>query len=194
MYDAVLHNAAIAEQRSTVLARLGLRPGAYTLATVHRPRNTDDPLRLQRVLSALAEVPGPVVFPVHPRTRQRIAQFGISLPESGIGKLALIDPVGYLDILVLEKNSRLILTDSGGMQKEAYFFAVPCLTLREETEWVETIDAGWNRLVGADQSAIVQSAVEFHPPVGSPPPLFGDGQAAAKIVAALFASGENADI
>ena len=180
--------------RSPVLARLGLRPGAYALATVHRPRNTDDPLRLQRILSALAEIPGPVVFPVHPRTHQRIAEFGISLPESGIGKLALVDPVGYLDILVLEKNSRLILTDSGGMQKEAYFFAVPCLTLREETEWIETVNAGWNRLVGADQAAIVQAALEFRPPAGSPPPLFGDGQAAAKIAAALSVSRANVDI
>jgi UDP-GlcNAc3NAcA epimerase len=193
MYDAVLHNAKVAEQRSTVLDRLGLQPRAYTLATIHRPRNADDPLRLQSVLDALAEIPEPVVFPVHPRTRQRMAEFDLSLPPSAVGRLIPIDPVGYLDMLVLEKNARLILTDSGGMQKEAYFFAVPCLTLREETEWVETVDAGWNRLVGADALAIVRSALEFRP-IGSPPPLFGDGQAAAKIAALLFPSETNAGI
>ena len=190
MFDAVLHNATLAEQRSTILARLGLQPGAYTLVTIHRPGNTDDPLRLQSILDALAEIPGPVVFPVHPRTRQRLAEFDLSLPPSGAGVLMPIDPVGYLDILMIEKNARLILTDSGGIQKEAYFFAVPCLTLREETEWVETVQAGWNRLVGADRAAIVQSALEFQP-AGSPPPLFGDGQAAAKIAALLVTQGAN---
>jgi UDP-N-acetylglucosamine 2-epimerase len=192
MYDAVLHNATLAEQRSTVLARLGLQPGAYTLVTIHRPRNTDDPPRLQGILDALVEIPGPVVFPVHPRTRQRLSEFGLSFPASGAGKLTPIDPVGYLDILVLEKNARLILTDSGGMQKEAYFFAVPCLTLREETEWVETVQAGWNRLVGAERATIVESALDFQP-AGSPPPLFGDGQAATRVATLLVARGTNED-
>jgi UDP-N-acetylglucosamine 2-epimerase len=96
----------------------------------------------------------------------------------------LIDPIGYLDMLVLERNASLILTDSGGVQKEAFFFAVPCLTLREETEWVETVDAGWNQLVGADQEAIVQAARGFRPG-GLPPPLFGDGCAAEKIAVLL---------
>jgi UDP-N-acetylglucosamine 2-epimerase len=190
MYDAVLRNARVAEQRSKVLDRLGLQSQAYTLATIHRPRNADDSLRLQTILGALAEIPEPVIFPVHPRTRQRMAEFDLSFPAPGGGRPTPIDPVGYLDMLVLEKNARLILTDSGGIQKEAYFFAVPCLTLREETEWVETVDAGWNRLVGADPAAIVRMARDFRP-VGSPPPLFGDGQAAPKIVTLLLARGTN---
>jgi UDP-GlcNAc3NAcA epimerase len=182
MYDAVLYNAALAERRSGVLARLALSPGEYTLATVHRPHNADDPGRLQAILAALEELAagGPVIVPVHPRTRKAMDALGYR-PGTG---LRIIDPVGYLDMISLEKHARLIVTDSGGVQKEAYFFAVPCLTLREETEWVETVAAGWNRLVGADRAAIVQAARELQP-VGSPPPLFGDGHAADKIAALL---------
>jgi UDP-N-acetylglucosamine 2-epimerase len=186
MYDAVLFNAELAEGGSTVLERLDLEPGGYALATVHRPRNTDDAQRLQNIVAAFAELQIPVVFPVHPRTRQRLdgADLDSGLPQSSHPRL--IEPVGYLDMLVLEKNASLILTDSGGVQKEAYFFAVPCLTLREETEWVETVDAGWNVLVGADREAIVAAASEFKP-VGVPPRMFGDGRAAAKIVELLCA-------
>ncbi len=180
MYDALLHNVALAEQRSGVLARLGLSPGHYALATLHRPANTDDPARLGAILAALEEIGQeyPVVFPVHPRTRQRLPQYPIS-------NVQLTEPVGYLDMLVLEKNTRLILTDSGGVQKEAYLFGVPCLTLRDETEWVETVEAGWNLLVGADRAAIVRAAREFRPP-GSPSPLFGDGRASQRIAAMLM--------
>jgi UDP-N-acetylglucosamine 2-epimerase len=184
MYDAVLHNAALAEERSDLLARLGLEPGKYALATVHRPGNTDDPDRLRSILAALADLEMPVLFPVHPRTRQCMARFDLG-PESKSGSLTFIDPVGYLDMLALEKHARLIVTDSGGVQKEAYFFAVPCLTLREETEWVETVEAGWNRLVGADPVAIVQAAYDSRP-TGSPLPVFGDGHAAERIAAALI--------
>jgi UDP-GlcNAc3NAcA epimerase len=185
MYDAVLHNATLAQERSDVLARLGLKPGSYALVTIHRPGNTDDPTRLSAILAALKEIgaDGPVVFPIHPRTRQRIAEYGLD-PRANTPYPGYIDPVGYLDMLVLERHARLILTDSGGVQKEAFFFAVPCLTLREETEWVETVEAGWNRLVGADPAAIVRAAREFRP-VGSPPPLLGDGRAAERIAALL---------
>jgi UDP-N-acetylglucosamine 2-epimerase len=189
MYDAIIYNATLAESRSSVLERLHLRSGGYALATVHRPHNTDDPDRLGSILEAFSEIPLPVVFPVHPRTRQRLAKFGLSPPLFNIhhasDSVNLIDPVGYLDMLVLERNAHLILTDSGGVQKEAYFFAVPCLTLREETEWVETVDAGWNQLVGADQEAIVQAAARGFRPAGPPPPLFGDGRAAEKIAVLL---------
>jgi UDP-N-acetylglucosamine 2-epimerase len=167
-----------------VLARLDLEPGGYALATVHRPRNTDNAERLQSILMAFAQIGEPVIFPIHPRTRQRLAESGPELPESEGQNVRLIDPVGYLDMLTLERNARLILTDSGGVQKEAYFFAVPCLTLREETEWVETVEAGWNLLVGADRAAILRGAREFRPG-GSPPPCFGDGHAADRIVALL---------
>jgi UDP-GlcNAc3NAcA epimerase len=182
MYDALIYNITLAEQRSDVLCRLGLSPGAYALATVHRPHNTDDLDRLRAILAALEEigVDGRIVFPAHPRTRRAMDALGYQSSPS----LEIIEPVGYLDMLMLEKHARLILTDSGGVQKEAYLFGIPCLTLREETEWVETVDAGWNYLVGADRASIVHAAREFRP-VGSPPPLFGDGQASKRIVTLL---------
>jgi len=182
MYDALLYNTALAQKRSNVLARLALTPGRYALATVHRPRNTDNPDRLQAILEALDEIGRefPVVLPAHPRTRKAMAGLGLRL---GPG-LRVVDPVGYLDMLVLERHACLILTDSGGVQKEAYFFGVPCLTLREETEWIETVEAGWNRLVGADRAAIVRAAREFRPQ-GTPPSFFGDGHASERIVEIL---------
>jgi UDP-GlcNAc3NAcA epimerase len=185
MYDAVLHNASHAERHSAVLDRLHQSPKGYALATIHRPSNTDDPARLENILAALAALDVPVIFPVHPRTRQRIVDAGLeSLSRSG--SLRPIEPVGYLDMLLLEKHASLILTDSGGVQKEAYFFAVPCLTLRQETEWVETVKAGWNRLVDGDRSAILHAARSFRP-TGTPPPLFGDGHASTKIAARIAA-------
>lgn len=180
MYDAILYNTALANQRSDALTRLGLSSGGYVLATVHRPRNTDDPARLRAILASFGEIEGPVIFPVHPRTRQAVAKLG----DSQFPNPQFIEPVGYLDMLMLEQHARLILTDSGGVQKEAYLFHVPCLTLREETEWVETVEAGWNLLVGADRVAIVRAAREFRP-VGPPPLLFGDGHASERIAALL---------
>jgi UDP-N-acetylglucosamine 2-epimerase len=187
MYDAVLQFAEVARRRSTVLARLGLEPKGYLLATVHRPYNTDVPENLEAILLALLELREPVVFPVHPRTRQKIASLGgeLDIGAEGRGGLRLVGPVGYLDMLALEQNARLILTDSGGMQKEAYFFSVPCVTLRPETEWVETVEAGWNILVGADKERIADAVAERDWPRGAPPPVFGDGQAAGRIVAEL---------
>ncbi len=189
MYDAVLYNARLAEQKSNALERLNLTPQRYALATVHRPRNTDNAQRLGSILSALDEVARtyPVILPAHPRTRQAMEAIGYQQQRTPPGEgLCVTEPVGYLDMLMLEKNARLILTDSGGVQKEAYFFAVPCLTLREETEWVETVEAGWNILVGADRAAIVRLAREFQPARGEKPPaLFGDGDASGKIAALL---------
>ena len=181
MYDAVLYNIALAEQRSDALARLGLVPDSYALATIHRPSNTDDPAQLRAILVALQALAAdyPVIFPVHPRTRRKLAELDLNTSS-----LTLIEPVGYLDMLMLEHHARLILTDSGGVQKEAYFFAVPCLTLRRETEWVETVETGWNRLVGNDLAFTVHLAHDFRP-TGSPPPLFGDGHAAERIAKLL---------
>jgi UDP-N-acetylglucosamine 2-epimerase len=185
MYDAVLYNAGLAEGQATILDRLALEPGGFALATVHRPRNTDDLDRLRSIVTAFDAMPVPVVFPVHPRTRRRLEDTGLEAVLAQAGNLLLIEPVGYLDMLVLEKNAQLILTDSGGVQKEAYFFAVPCLTLREETEWVETVEAGWNLLVGADREAILEAASAFRP-VGVPPNSFGDGHAASRIAELLL--------
>lgn len=186
MYDAVLHNARLAEERSHVLERLGLTPGGFALATIHRPRNTDDPTRLEGILGALQAIAAqkPVVLPIHPRTKKAMDALGYR-PGPG---LEVIAPVSYLDMLMLEKHAALVLTDSGGVQKEAFFFAVPCLTLREETEWPETVQSGWNQLVGADQAAIVQAAIEFRP-TGTPHSLFGNGHAAESIVDLLTAAG-----
>jgi UDP-N-acetylglucosamine 2-epimerase len=185
MYDAVLQFATIARQRSTILQDLGLEQKGYLLATVHRPYNTDVAENLRSILIAFREIEEPVIFPVHPRTRQKIGEiYGtLDLASSDSG-LKLIEPVGYLDMLVLEENARLILTDSGGMQKEAYFFGVPCITLRPETEWIETVEAGWNILTGS-RSAEIQCALHSFTLPDKRPPLFGSGTAALEIVRVL---------
>lgn len=182
MYDAVLQFAEIARQRSNILMDLKLASKGYLLATVHRPYNTDVPENLVNILTAFQEVGERVVFPVHPRTRKKISELGNAVDIERLKlNVQLIEPVGYLDMLTLEQNARLILTDSGGMQKEAYFFGVPCVTLRPETEWVETVEAGWNVVVGAKQERIV-SATRESQPIESPPRLFGDGKASQQIV------------
>ena len=183
MYDAVLQFAEIARQRSTILQDLDLKPKGYLLATVHRPYNTDIPENLRNILTAFLEIGEPIVFPVHPRTRQKIAELdGTFNLERGTCNVQMIEPVGYLDMLMLEQQARLILTDSGGMQKEAYFFGVPCVTLRPETEWVETVEAGWNVVVGAEREQIVEAVNGHVWPQEIPPAIFGNGQAAGQIV------------
>lgn len=182
MFDAALQFAGLARERSNALQELGLAPKSYALATLHRPYNVDDGERLGQVLDALGRLEMPVVFPVHPRTRARLAEMGH--PQSSIFNLQCVDPVGYLDMLALEQNAALILTDSGGVQKEAYFFATPCITLRPETEWVETVAAGWNRLAWGDAEVVLEAARRPWP-TGAPPAAFGDGQASEKIVAHL---------
>ncbi|OQA46720.1 MAG: UDP-2,3-diacetamido-2,3-dideoxy-D-glucuronate 2-epimerase [Chloroflexi bacterium ADurb.Bin325] len=192
MYDAARQFAEVAAARSTILADLGLSSGGYALATLHRPYNTDDPARLRVVLAALNRLGLPVIFPVHPRTRARLAELGgadcAAAADGAAAGLRCVDPVGYMDMLALEQNARLILTDSGGVQKEAYFFAVPCVTLRPETEWVETVQAGWNRLAWGD-AELVLAAARGPWPDGAPPPVFGDGYAAERIAALLHTQG-----
>jgi UDP-GlcNAc3NAcA epimerase len=180
MYDAVLQFAELARQRSTILTDLNLKPKTYLVATVHRPYNTDVPEHLANLLNAFIQLDEPVIFPVHPRTHKKIAELE-SLPALAGSQVLLIEPVGYLDMLVLQQNARMILTDSGGMQKEAFFFGVPCITLRPETEWVETVEAGWNVVVGADKDRINAAVQEFRP-TGTPPAVFGDGQASERVV------------
>jgi UDP-GlcNAc3NAcA epimerase len=184
MYDAVLRFAEVARQRSSVLSELGLEPKSYLLATVHRAYNTDDPDTLANILSALAHVGETVIFPVHPRTRQRIADMNGARARLA-ANVRMTEPVSYLDMLVLEQNARAILTDSGGMQKEAFFFSVPCITLRPETEWLETVESGWNIIAGTDPLSILEAVRRTDWPQGEPPRLFGAGDAAARIVRAL---------
>lgn len=181
MYDAVLHFAARARAQSRIVESLGLRHESYLLATVHRAYNTDDPAVLERLLRALEAIGEQVIFPLHPRTRARLA----SNNTGELEHVRLVDPVGYLDMLALEQHARVILTDSGGVQKEAFFFEVPCVTLRPETEWIETVSSGWNVLAGSDPRAIVDAARNARKPATPPPRVFGDGGAARRIAALL---------
>ncbi len=186
MYDAALHFGRLADRASTVLARLGLDPRGYVLATVHRAENTDDPARLEAVFEGLAQVAAeiPVVLPLHPRTRKALERLGWL--ERASERLRLIEPVGYLDMVALEKNARLIATDSGGVQKEAYFFSVPCVTLRDETEWVELVEAGWNLLAPPRDAQTVARSIRAHQDArGRPVEAYGDGRAAERIVSEL---------
>jgi UDP-N-acetylglucosamine 2-epimerase len=185
MYDAVRQFAGVARRQSTILDRLTLAPRRYLLATLHRPYNVDDPAHLRTLLLTLDALDAPVIFPVHPRTRQKIAALEDSPDRVGaLRNVRLVDPVGYLDMLMLEQHARVILTDSGGMQKEAYCLGVPCVTLRPETEWTETVDAGWNVLAGTDRARIV-AAVTTRVWPDYAPPIFGDGRASEAIVQLL---------
>lgn len=191
MYDATLYYAERAEAHSRVLNRLGLTPGSYILATIHRAENTDSGERLRAIFEALGAIAREikVVVPLHPRTRSRLE--ADALAAVSLGSLCLIEPVGYLDMMLLEKHAKLIVTDSGGVQKEAYFHQVPCITLRTETEWVELVEAGWNRLVRPDNAehmiGALRRALE-RPAVLTGQSLYGSGHAADE-VARLLASG-----
>lgn len=179
MVDALYFFLPKAEQ-SPILNQHSLTPGEYVLATIHRASNTDTAEALAQVLDCLAQSEWPVVWPIHPRTAAALERFALTSSPN----VRLIPPVGYLEMLALEKQARFILTDSGGVQKEAYIFAVPCITLREDTEWVETVAQGWNTLTGSDV-AKVQEALARPRPDTTPPPVFGDGAAAAKIALCL---------
>jgi UDP-N-acetylglucosamine 2-epimerase (non-hydrolysing) len=176
MYDAVLRFGEIAEKKSSILEKLAISPKNYFLATVHRAHSTDSAENLKSIIDAFNQSQQPIIFPIHPRTVNALKQFQLwSLIESS-QSIINIEPVSYLDMLVLEKNAAKILTDSGGIQKEAYFFQVPCITLREETEWVETVADGWNILVGTDKSQIL-NAIQTFSPINPQKMLFGDGKA-----------------
>jgi len=183
MFDATLESLAIARRRSDIRQRLELIPHTYILVTVHRAANTDDPKRLGEIMEALNNINERIVFPMHPRTQKALARLeGEFAPH-----VQVIEPVGYFDMLMLEESARLIMTDSGGVQREAYFLAIPCLTLRQETEWVETVKAGWNRLVGTDPFEIIDAWRTFEPPPERPS-IFGDGHASQYIAAILSRS------
>jgi UDP-GlcNAc3NAcA epimerase len=181
MVDVAYLLAPRARERTEVLAACGVEPGGFLVATAHRAGNVDDPARLERLVALLLAVPGPVVLPVHPRTRARLEAAGLlGRLENGV---RVTPPLGYLEFTALLLHARAVLTDSGGVQKEAYLAGVPCLTLRAVTEWTETVEAGWNVLVDLDAQAAV-AALE-RPPPAERPPLYGDGRAGERVVEAL---------
>jgi UDP-GlcNAc3NAcA epimerase len=179
MYDAALYYSKHAERKSRILNNLKIKKGEYVLATVHRAENTDDPKRMECILAGFAKSRNLIVWPLHPRTKASMERHGLNIPST----VKLLKPVGYLDMLMLEKNAMLIATDSGGMQKEAYFHNVPCVTLRNETEWLELLDVGANRLSlnPESESYEVNSTVNLWSK-----PLYGSGDAAGKIARRLL--------
>src|SRR5881227_589372 len=186
MADVALAFAPVAERRSTALEDHGVEPGGFLLVTAHRAGNVDDPARLARLVELLEALPLPTVFPLHPRTRARLEAAGLFERLEAADRLRLAPPLGYLDFLTLARGARAILTDSGGVQKEAYLLGTPCVTLRDTTEWVETVDAGWNVLVDLDREAAF-AALERKPPPGDRPELYGGGHAAERICDVLGA-------
>ena len=162
-----------------VAKKLGLAPSSYFASTIHRAENTDDPERLRAILTALNTLPAPVVLPMHPRVKRVITEQRIAIGNN----IRAIDPLGYPDMIALVRNARALLTDSGGLQKEAYWLRVPCITLRDETEWVETVDAGWNTLTGSDHARITAAIQKERP--SAHPQLYGDGHTAARIIEAI---------
>ena len=183
MFDAALLAADLSDKHDSILKTTGIKPRAYFLATLHRAENTDNEICLKSILSALNQLSlqMPVVLPVHPRTIKKIIEFDL---EKLTASLKMIDPVSFLQMAVLEKNATLILTDSGGVQKEAYFHGIPCITLRDETEWIETIETGWNILAGCDINQILEASKKRSP--GTPVPEYGTGNASQKIIKNLY--------
>jgi UDP-GlcNAc3NAcA epimerase len=177
MYDSVLHFAKVAEEKSDIMDTLNLNKEDYVLATMHRAENTNNFNRLKNIIEAFNESEEKIILPLHPRTQKYINEYGLTFGKN----IKIIESVGYLAMLMLEKNSKKIVTDSGGVQKEAFFFDKPCITLRNETEWIETVENGWNIIVGADKVKIKDAILNFKcskPKEGH----FGFGDAAKKIV------------
>jgi UDP-GlcNAc3NAcA epimerase len=188
MYDAAVQFGQKAKAQSRILDQLKLTSKSYLLATIHRAENTDDPTRLQNIFSAFDQIAAemPVILPLHPRTRKLLTQYHL---QDLLNKVNIIEPVGFLDMVNLESNARLIVTDSGGVQKEAYFHKVPCVTLRDETEWIETVNAGWNTL--ADVSSADAIAATIHSTMSCSVERkaideYGDGNAASEIVSTIL--------
>lgn len=180
MYDAVLHFMPRVD--SSFLEEVGAT-GDYLLATIHRAENTDSKEKLTNIVEAFNNCGHKVILPLHPRTAKYLEEYGLSFADN----VYIIEPVGYLEMLGLEAGAKKILTDSGGVQKEAYFLKKPCINLRTSTEWTETVEAGWNLIVGTDKERILDAVAHFEPQ-GTPPAAFGDGHAAEKISQILSAS------
>jgi UDP-GlcNAc3NAcA epimerase len=182
MADACFRLAPIARERSSILDTLGVRPSTYAVATLHREANVAEP-RLSRILQGFSQIELPVVFPAHPRTMVEMRRSG----SESLDNVKVIQPLGYLDMAALASQARVIVTDSGGLQKEAYWYGVPCVTTRPSTEWVDTVEAGANVLVDDDPGKLVEAVRTAHFPDNGHA-LYGDGHAAGRIAAALYAS------
>ena len=189
MVDVALATQPQARERVDLVELRGLEPGGYLLATAHRAGNVDSMDRLRSLVELLVSMPLPVLFVLHPRTRHRLDEADLLGSLEGSGRVITAPPLGYLETAALLVHARALLTDSGGLQKEAYLAGVPCVTLRANTEWVETVEQGWNVLVDLDVSAALAAVAAFAPVEGDPPrerpPLYGDGHAGERVVAAL---------
>ena len=183
MVDVALNWQPAARANSQVPAAYGLERGAYLLLTAHRAGNVDDPTRLRALVELIRALADPVIFPVHPRTRSRLREADLLAELEGMQGVTLTEPLGYIEFSALVCQARAVLTDSGGVQKEAYLAAVPCVTLRSSTEWVETVQSGWNTLVDLDARAALEAL--GHKPPSEHPELYGDGHAAERCVAAI---------
>ncbi|SHK23605.1 UDP-GlcNAc3NAcA epimerase [Hathewaya proteolytica DSM 3090] len=176
MFDAILHFKKKAEEKRAFMESLDAYNEPYILTTIHRAENTNDVSRLENIITALNECNKKVILPLHPRTKKYIEDYNLKFADN----IKIIEPVGYLEMISLEMNAEKIVTDSGGVQKEAFFMKKPCITMRDETEWVETVDNGWNIVVGTDKDKIVDGIVNFIPREEQKA-VFGDGKAAVKI-------------
>lgn len=183
MVDSLLLNKEIAETRSSVLSDLNLKSKDYFVATIHRASNTDNKQNLQNIVEAFKELNEKIVFPVHPRTEKLLRSYG--LYDSLKSSVMLVEPLGFFDFIKLMSHAKMILTDSGGIQKEAYILQVPCVTLRENTEWIETIEDGWNILVGSNKNKILEVVNQFRPSVQNHRNRFGDGSASNRIISKI---------
>lgn len=177
MYDAILNFSKIADSKSDIMEKLNLTSKNFVLATIHRAENTNDVNKLSNIIKALNLSGKNIILPLHPRTRKYIKDYNIKIGSN----ISVIEPVGYLEMISLEMHCEKIVTDSGGVQKEAFFMSKPCITMREQTEWVETVKNGWNIIVGTDTNKIVDEIQNFKP-TAEKKDIFGDGHSAEKIV------------
>jgi UDP-N-acetylglucosamine 2-epimerase (non-hydrolysing)/UDP-GlcNAc3NAcA epimerase len=185
MVDVALATQPRASERADLVGLRGLEPGGYLLATAHRAGNVDDVGRLGLLVELLSSMPLPVLFTIHPRTRRRLDEADLLATLESSGRVITAPPLGYLETAVLLRHARAVLTDSGGLQKEAYLAGVPCITLRSSTEWTETVDHGWNVLVDLDAAAARAAVEHSADPPAERPSLYGDGHAGERVVAAL---------
>ena len=176
MYDAINLFKERAKEISTIIKKLSLTKDSYILSTIHRAENTDNIKRLTSIISALSNSGKKIILPLHPRTKKFIEEYHLHVGDN----IKIIDPVGYLDMISLQENAKKIVTDSGGVQKEAYFLKKPCITMRDETEWVETVQNGWNVIVGSDSNKIIDALENFNP-TGTPASAFGNGDTSSII-------------